>query len=126
MTARTVLLAALAVIPLPVAAQAPARVIGRVVDASTGAPLGSADVRLGEQRATTASDGAFVLVAVTTGRGTLAVRRIGYAPWVGVVDVVPGLDRTITVELAPMPLRLDSLTVVATPGTLSISRSAER
>ena len=81
----------------------------------------AADVRLGDERATTASDGTFVLVAVTTGRTTLNVRRIGYAPWAQVVEVVPGLDRTITVELKPVPLQLDSVTVVATPGEISIS-----
>ncbi len=107
--------------PLPIAAQAPARVLGRVVDGSTGAPVVAADARLGDERATTTSDGTFILVAITTGRTTLNVRRIGYAPWTQIVDVVPGLDRTVTVELKPVPLQLDSVTVVAMPGEISIS-----
>lgn len=121
MMARTVLMVLLMTSPVAAAAQAPARLVGRVVDAATGAPLGAADLRLGDQRTTTASDGAFVLGALPGGRGMLAVRRVGYAPWSDIVDVVPGLDGSITVELSPLPLRLDSITVVATPGTISIS-----
>lgn len=121
MRARTVLIVLLMTAPVAAMAQAPARLVGRVVDAATGAPLGAADLRLGNQRTTTASDGAFVLGALPAGRGMLAVRRVGYAPWSEIVDVVPGLDRSVTVELSPLPLRLDSITVVATPGTISIS-----
>ncbi len=121
MITRAALLTVLAAMPLAAAAQAPARVIGHVVDAASGAPLASADVRLGDQHATTASDGAFVLAPLTPGRGTLAIRRVGYAPWAEVIDLVPGLDRTIVVRLSPLPLQLDSVTVVATPGSISIS-----
>ena len=62
-----------------------------------------------------------MLGGVDAGPGTLLVRRVGYAPWSDVVDVMPGLDRSVTVELAPLPLQLDSLTVVAAPGAISIS-----
>ncbi len=114
-------LAALLLLPSVAGAQSPARVVGKVIDATTGAPLGAAEARLGDRRATTSSEGGFVLGGVSPGRATLLVRRVGYAPWSDVVDVMPGLDRDITVELAPLPLRLDSLTVVAAPGAISIS-----
>jgi outer membrane cobalamin receptor len=114
-------LAVMIVMPLPMAAQGPARVIGRVLDAATGGPVTAAELRLGDQHATSASDGAFVLVAVAPGRATLSVRRLGYTPWAEVVDVVQGLDRMVTVELRPAPMQLDSVTVVATQGEISIS-----
>lgn len=116
-----VLLALLVTMPAPVLGQAPARIVGRVVDATTGALLAAAELRLGDRRATTSSEGTFVLGAVPPGRGMLEVRRVGYTPRTEVVDVVPGLDRNVTVELSPLPLRLDSITVVASPGAISIS-----
>ena len=122
MSPRVALLALLVWLPAPLRAQAPSRILGRVVDATTGAPLATAEVRLSDRLATTSSDGAFVLGSVPPGRATLSVRRLGYAPWSDVLDVVPGLDRTVTVELAPLPLQLDSLTVVATPGAVSMTR----
>ena len=86
-------LAIIVAMPLPVTAQGPARVIGRVLDAATGGPVTAAELQLGDQRATSASDGAFILVAVAPGRATLSVRRLGYTSWAEVVDVVQGLDR---------------------------------
>ena len=62
-----------------------------------------ARARLGDRRATTSDDGGFVLGNVPPGRVELRVRRIGYAPWRDVVDVMPGLDRSVSVGLAPLP-----------------------
>ncbi|HEY8257933.1 MAG TPA: TonB-dependent receptor [Gemmatimonadales bacterium] len=121
MSLRHVLVLGLLMTPHAVRAQAPARVVGRVIDATTGAPLGSADVRVGELRTTTGVDGTFVLGGVAPGRRMVDVRRIGYAPSLQGVDIVPGLDRTLTIDLRPLPVRLDSIAVVATPGTISIS-----
>lgn len=121
MNVRAIMLAFLAMIPATARAQSPARIVGRVADATTGSLLAAAEVRLGDRRTNTSSEGAFVLGALPAGRGTLEVRRVGYSPWSGVVDVVPGLDRTVLVELSPLPLRLDSISVVALPGAISIS-----
>jgi vitamin B12 transporter len=115
------LLALALALTTPANGQAPARVIGRVADAATGAPVAAADVRLSDQHATTGSDGTFVVVAVTTGRVTLSVRRVGYSPWAETLDLVPGLDRAVTVELSPVALQLDSIRVVAGRGEISIS-----
>lgn len=121
MSARALLALALVLAPMGAEAQAPARLVGRVVDATTGASLAAADVRFEDRSVTSSSDGTFVLGAVAPGRGRLEVRRLGYAPWSEMVDVMPGLDRSVVVDLSPVPLRLDSITVVAAPGTISIS-----
>jgi hypothetical protein len=60
---------------------APARVVGRVVDAKTRAGIGSVQVRLDENAAetTTAADGAFQFGDVTPGRHELVVALAGFA-----------------------------------------------
>ncbi len=116
--AALLLLAGWLAAPLP--AQAPAAVRGRVYDAVSGAPVGLADVELGELRTTTDDDGRFRLGGVAPGTPALSVRRLGYAPWRGRVDVLPGLERELAVGLQPLPVRLDSLTAVAQPGGLTI------
>jgi vitamin B12 transporter len=115
------LAAALLVCPARGSAQAPARVVGRVVDAATQSPVASADVILGEQRTTTRADGGFVFGSVHPGPTRLEVRRIGYAPLSETLEVMPGLDRSLTVALAPAPVQLDSLTVVAATDGIAIS-----
>ncbi|HUF35373.1 MAG TPA: TonB-dependent receptor plug domain-containing protein, partial [Gemmatimonadales bacterium] len=47
-------------------------------------------------------------------------RRLGYAPSISRVEVVPGLDHEMSVALEPLPFRLDSLTVTAEPGGIAI------
>jgi vitamin B12 transporter len=121
MIRRAVVLGIILTVPISTAAQAPARVLGRILDAATGAPVAAAEVRLGDQRAASENDGTFIFVALTPGRAMLSVRRLGYTPWSEMIDILQGLDRTITVELTPIPLQLDSVTVVATPGEISIS-----
>ena len=105
-------------------AQAPTRVVGRVTDAGSQAPVAQAEVRAGDLRTVTGADGTFVLGSVTPGRVTLEVRRIGYAPSVSVVETVPGLDRTVRVALVPVAMVLDSVTVVAAPGGIIIDGEA--
>lgn len=102
------------------AAQAPTRLLGQVVDAATQGPLPEAEVTAGELRAVTSPDGGFVLGSVPPGRVRLEVRRIGYAPWSAVLDVVPGLDRTVRVALVPAAVELDSISVLAAGQGLTI------
>ncbi|HET6578654.1 MAG TPA: TonB-dependent receptor plug domain-containing protein [Gemmatimonadales bacterium] len=104
----------------PLAAQAPARLLGRVTDASTQAPVAQAEVRVGDLRAATGPDGGFLLGSVPPGRLRLEVRRIGYTPSSAVVEILPGLDRSIAVSLVPVALELDSITVLAGRGGISI------
>lgn len=107
---------------LPLAAQEPARVTGHVLDAISGERLADAEVRLGDALVTTGPDGSFAFAAVAPGRTGVAVRRIGYAPSVRWVDVLPGLVASIEIQLQPIPVTLDSVTVVAdAPGSITIS-----
>jgi vitamin B12 transporter len=107
--------------PATLPAQAPARIIGRVIDATTQAPVAEAEVLAGDLHAVAGSDGGFLIGSVPPGRIRVEVRRIGYAPWAAVVEVLPGLDRTVAVALVPVAVRLDSLLVLGTDAGLSIT-----
>jgi vitamin B12 transporter len=113
-----VLLTALA--PAPVAAQGPARVVGRVVDGVTQRPVAGAEITAGEQHTISGNDGGFVLGNVPPGRLELRVRRIGYAPARQVLELLPGLERSVDVALEPLPVRLDSVTTTATTAGIAI------
>jgi hypothetical protein len=105
----------------PLAAQGPARVLGRVMDLVTQRPVAGAEIRLGELQATSADDGTFLLGSIPPGRVELRVRRIGYAPVREVLELLPGLDRSVSVALEPLPVRLDSVTATAAPGAIAIA-----
>ena len=117
----SLMIAALAPGTVPLAAQGPARVLGRVMDLVTQRPVAGAEVRIGELLAVSEEDGGFTLGSVPPGRVELRVRRIGYAPTRETVELLPGLERTVSVALEPLPVRLDSLTARATPGTILIA-----
>ena len=106
---------------VPAEAQSPARIVGRVLDAVSLRPVPGAEVRAGELQATSDGDGRFTFGNVPPGRVELRVRRIGYAPGRQTADVVPGLDRTVSIALQPLPVRLDSLMASGAPGTLTIA-----
>ena len=99
--------------PAAASAQGPSRVSGQVLDRVSRAPVSGAEILAGELRAVTGTDGGFVLGNVPPGRIEMRVRRIGYAPLKETMDVVPALERTITITLEPLPVQLDSLTVAA-------------
>jgi hypothetical protein len=113
-------LAAAALVAAPAAAQGPARITGRVVDAVSQAPVPNAEIRAGELLASSGADGAFVLGSVPPGRLELRVRRIGYAPLRRVLELVPGLEQTVSLALEPVPVRLDSVTVTTAPDAIAI------
>jgi len=113
-------LAAAALLAAPAAAQGPARITGRVVDAVSQAPVPNAEIRAGELLASSGADGAFVLGSVPPGRLELRVRRIGYAPLRRVLELVPGLEQTVSLALEPVPVRLDSVTVTTAPDAIAI------
>ena len=111
----------------PAAAQGPARVFGQIYDAVSHGAVAGAEIRVDEVRTVSRADGTFVLGNVAPGRVELRVRRIGYAPASEVVELVPGLDRTVVIALEPLPVRLDSLTATAAPGAIAIAgRDLER
>jgi vitamin B12 transporter len=106
--------------PARVAAQGPTRISGRVLDASSGEPVAGAEVRADELTTVTDAAGTFAFGSVPSARVDLRVRRIGYAPARLSVDPVPGLERRVTVALAPLAVQLDSITVTAEPGAVAI------
>jgi vitamin B12 transporter len=110
-----------ALVPAPAAAQGPARLLGRVVDLVTQRPVAGAEIHAGEQRTISGNDGRFVLGNVPPGRVELRVRRIGYTPAREVLDLLPGLERSVDVTLEPLPVRLDSVTAAAAPGGIAIA-----
>lgn len=122
-SAGCVLLLGLGAGAAPLAAQSPARITGRIYDAATAAPVALAQVSAGDLRAVTGEDGRFRLGGLEPGLLLLEVRRVGYAPWRSTVDIAPGLERSITVALDPLPVQLDSLIVRADPGAIAIAGS---
>jgi vitamin B12 transporter len=110
-----------ALVPARAAAQGPARVLGRVVDLVTQRPVAGAEIHAGEQQTISGTDGSFVLGNVPPGRVELRVRRIGYAPAREVLELLPGLERSVDIALEPLPVRLDSITATAAPGTIAIA-----
>lgn len=112
---------AVALVPLlaqDLAAQGAAGVTGRVIDARSNAPLGSAGVQIvGTTQGTmTDVDGSFRIVGVRAGTITLQVRRIGYSP-----KTITGLmlsdgevlQQTIALEPAPVELAAQRVTAAA-------------
>lgn len=102
---------ALALSVTDVSAQA-ARVVGRVFDVSTSAPLPAAVVRLVDlhREARVHEDGTFTLGAVMPGTYQFTVQRIGYQSQSLRVEVRVGMD-SLRIGLRPSPLQL-SATVV--------------
>lgn len=87
---------------------------GVVVDATSGAPLAGARLRIAELRRGTLSDddGTFALEDVGMGVYMLEVEQYGYEPTTARVEVGLGADE-LRIGLSPKPVMLDGLSVVA-------------
>jgi len=106
-----VVVAALLLTPVPVAAQGPNTLRGRVID-ETSRPVSFAQIAVlpGDRRIVTDQNGDFSIAGLTDGQYELRVRRIGYAP--GTVQVrIPGEQRSVTITLIPLPRVLDSVRI---------------
>src|SRR3989454_6092728 len=90
---------------------------GTVVD-TAGHPLAAATVSVAELGLTlvTKADGMFRVAELPTGRYTLVVRRLGYAPIVATA-AVPG--PLLALALRPSALHLGAVTVTATRSAIS-------
>ncbi len=120
---RRAVLALLLVFLSPISAvpQDRAIVTGRVIDASTGAPVAEAAVRvLGTVLVTFADDsGYFELSNVPPGRRRLSVERFGYAPR-RIELQVPTAGRTETeIALEPQPVAVGEVVTTVTKRELS-------
>jgi hypothetical protein len=97
------LVGAFLLLALPLSAAAETGVVaGRVVDASTGAPLPGAILSIAgaNLKTMTAADGTFTLTGVPAGRQQLVVSLVGYGLAKPVVTVAAGATTTITIPLA--------------------------
>ncbi|MEK6769065.1 MAG: carboxypeptidase regulatory-like domain-containing protein, partial [Gemmatimonadota bacterium] len=119
---RLILLAALASGSIePLYAQTPApgatgRVVGRIIEETTGAPIPGAQVGVaaGGAPVTSAIDGRYILLNLPAGPTAVAVRAIGYAPkTVSGVVVPPGGAAALDITLAPQAVQLGEITVAA-------------
>ena len=87
---RYVISALLAVLwMVPLRAQEPGRVRGRIVDDASKQPLAAATVTIGSRSAQTGTDGHFA-ITVPAGTDSMRVRMLGYAPVVQAVTVEAG------------------------------------
>lgn len=94
-------------------------VVGRVVRAADGAPVGGADVMLvSSQRGTTTdSAGVFRIGAVAVGRQVLLIRRVGYDVWRDTIDITSGTDSTLRFVLREPTTALDTVRTTASSQT---------
>ena len=89
------------------------RLLGRVVDRSTGRPVATAALSIAGRPEVVESDrmGHFRIAAVPTGAHALDVRRLGYAPLRHSVEVNTGITTDLEVGLVPEPVELEPLVV---------------
>lgn len=109
---RTVVVALLAILPLPLLGQATGAIRGRIAD-STGAPIIGAllSVETG-QRATSDAGGEFRITRVPTGVRSVVVRRVGYVSVSVPVAVPEAGDTRLDLTLARVPAVLSAVNVV--------------
>lgn len=100
-------------------------IVGRVLNAESGAPLRAAVVRLeGEgDVAVTREDGAFDLRSVSPGLHTLIVEHIGFRTERRSVQVDREETVRLEVALEPAPVTLEELVVTATLGARALSEA---
>src|SRR5256885_5850036 len=96
--------------------QAEGRVIGRVVDARTNAPLASVRVYVVGMQigAITNADGRYELVGLAPGTHEVQAQRIGYRPSTETVDVSSTGAATVNFGLGEQALALEQVVVTGT------------
>jgi hypothetical protein len=104
------------------------RVIGRIIEETTGAPIPGAQVGVaaGGTPVTSAIDGRYILLGVPAGRVAIAVRAIGYAPkTVSGLDVPAGGAVSMDITLTPHTVQVGEITVSAELERGSVSAALE-
>lgn len=101
----------------PMRVLAAARIIGRVTNANTGQPVGSAQVTIDGTTlgALSAEDGTYAIAAVPEGTQLLRVRRLGFTSTSRSVQVASG-DVRVDFALSPISVSLDAVVVTGTAG----------
>ncbi|MEX0893805.1 MAG: TonB-dependent receptor, partial [Gemmatimonadota bacterium] len=127
-TGCALLLAVLLAGALPVSAQHPGSLTGRITDAATGAPLEGAQVRVVRAglSATTDAAGRYRFRALEPGTHTLTVERLGYAGTHAGVRVDNGRESRLDLSLEPRAIELGHVTGAHTAGSgaLHLERAA--
>ncbi|MGD8700432.1 MAG: carboxypeptidase-like regulatory domain-containing protein, partial [Gemmatimonadales bacterium] len=105
----------------PITAQDRGVVVGRVVDATTGAPVAAAAVRvLGTVLVAFADDsGRFELRSVPPGRQSLSAERFGYAPRQMEVQVRSAGRTEIEIALEPRAVAVGEIVTTVTKREIS-------
>jgi len=124
----------LAVTPSTLPAQEPqqavrtGRIVGRILDETTGTPISGAQVgiAMGGQSVSSGIDGRYTLLNVSPGATAIAVRAIGYAPkTVSGVDVPEGGVVAQDITLSAQGVQLNEITVEASAERGSVTRALE-
>ncbi len=108
-------------------AQSTGAVTGRVIEASTGRPLESAQIFANEDRSHIArsdANGRFRLANLSAGSHTLNARLIGFSNKSVPVTVTAGGTTTVDIQLIAQPLDLDAVVVTGQGGGMSKRRIA--
>jgi len=95
------------------------RVRGKVTNATSGAPIASAQVQIvaGRQGALTASDGSYSIVGVSPGIHIVRVRALGYTVAEKPVTITAGGTATVDLEVTAAPVALNEIVVTGTAGS---------
>lgn len=94
----------------------PARLLGRILDASTGEPIAGAEVRIAPGAPAVLADrsGGFHFADIAPGTLRVLATQIGYREAEGQVEIAAGETVRIEVRMSTTPLQLDPITVTAT------------
>jgi hypothetical protein len=88
--------------PVRVSAPQPATLQGRVIDATTRAPLGRASITVGEGGMQSAADGTFLVSSLMSGLQSVTVKRAGYKDVTQSVTLRGGAN-TLEIAMTPKP-----------------------
>jgi outer membrane receptor protein involved in Fe transport len=116
--AAVVALAALFAPSLQAQAQQTGRIVGRVTDSQSGAPISEAQVFIPGTGlgGLTRTNGAFVILEVPAGPKELRAERIGLAPVSQQITVVAGQALEVNIQMTTQALGLDEIVVTGTAG----------
>ncbi len=104
--------------PAPAGAQEPGRIVGRVVEEGTGAPVREVQVFLENAGlgALTRPDGRFLILNVRPGTYTVIAQRIGLEPISQQVTLAAGQAAEVNFTMGTQVLDLDEVVVTGTAG----------
>ena len=105
---------------------APARIIGRVLDAATDTAMTGVTVRVdGRTRAVSDVNGAFMVDDLPAGPHTVLARSLGYGDAEGELRVAAGQTLTVEIRLGYEPIALEPIVVTASRTRLEMGRMAD-